>query len=77
MADDHSIRQVPGLYRKRVGDFIVTAVNDGLVSLPPEVMIGMEADEIRSTLTRRFRPGDPARYRRRISDRTRRITHPG
>lgn len=59
MADDHSIRQVPGLYRKRVGDFIVTAVNDGLVSLPPEVMIGMEADEIRSTLTRRFRPGDP------------------
>ena len=59
MTDDQTIRQQPGLYRKRVGDFVVTAVNDGIVPLPPEVMIGMDADEVRATLTRRFRPPDP------------------
>ena len=34
MANDQTIRQVPGLYRRRVGDFVVTAVNDGIVPIP-------------------------------------------
>jgi hypothetical protein len=59
MSKDQPIRQVPGLYRKRVGDFVVTAVNDGIVPLPAEVMVGVAPDEVRKTLTGRFRPGDP------------------
>jgi glyoxylase-like metal-dependent hydrolase (beta-lactamase superfamily II) len=59
MANDQTIRQVPGLYRRRVGDFVVTAVNDGIVPVPPEVMVGMAPQEVKKTLVSRFRPADP------------------
>ncbi|MAS03367.1 MAG: MBL fold metallo-hydrolase [Ahrensia sp.] len=59
MTDDPTIRQVPGIYRKRVGDFVVTAINDGIVPVPPGVMVGMAPDEVKKTLESRFRPGDP------------------
>ncbi|NRC56991.1 hypothetical protein [Neoaquamicrobium sediminum] len=56
MPVNQQIRQVPGLYRKRVGDIVITAVNDGIVPLPPEVMVGMAPDGVRKTLTGRFVP---------------------
>jgi glyoxylase-like metal-dependent hydrolase (beta-lactamase superfamily II) len=59
MTDTQTIRQVPGVYRKRIGDFVVTAVNDGIVPLPAEVMVGIAPDEVRKTLSGRFRPSDP------------------
>ncbi|WP_379013511.1 MBL fold metallo-hydrolase [Neoaquamicrobium sediminum] len=59
MPVNQQIRQVPGLYRKRVGDIVITAVNDGIVPLPPEVMVGMAPDGVRKTLTGRFRPAEP------------------
>ncbi|KAA0909677.1 MBL fold metallo-hydrolase [Aquicoccus porphyridii] len=59
MANDHAFQQVPGIYRRRVGDFVVTAINDGIVPVPAEVMVGMAPDEVKKTLEGRFRPGDP------------------
>lgn len=59
MSVDQPMRQVPGIYRKRIGNFVVTAVNDGIVPLPPEVMVGMAPDDVRKTLTGRFRPAEP------------------
>lgn len=59
MANDQTIRQVPGLYRRRVGDFVVTAVNDGIVPIPAEVMVGMAPEEVQKALASRFRPADP------------------
>lgn len=59
MANDQTIRQVPGLYRRRVGDFVVTAVNDGIVPIPAEVMVGMAPEEVRKALASHFRPADP------------------
>ena len=58
MKNDLTIRQVPGVYRRRVGDFVVTAVNDGIVPIPAEAMVGMMPDEVRKTLAGRFRPAD-------------------
>lgn len=59
MTDDQTIRQVPGIYRRRVGDFVVTAVNDGIVPIPAEVMVGMAPEEVKKALAGRFRPADP------------------
>lgn len=59
MANDQTIRQVPGLYRRRVGDFVVTAVNDGMIPIPAEVMVGMAPEEVQKALASRFRPADP------------------
>lgn len=59
MTEDQTIRQVPGLYRRRVGDFIVTAVNDGMVPIPAGAMVGMAPDEVGKALSSRFRPADP------------------
>lgn len=38
--------QVPGVQRRRVGEFIITAINDGFIELPPESIIGVSAAEI-------------------------------
>lgn len=59
MSKDQTTGQVPGIYRRRVGDLVVTAVNDGIVPVPAEVMVGMAPDEVKRTLASRFRPADP------------------
>ena len=38
-------KQVPGVYRRRVGDVLVTALNDGAIVLPPEVLLGITPEE--------------------------------
>lgn len=35
------IRQVPGVQRRRFGDFIVTALSDGFIMLPPGAVLGV------------------------------------
>ena len=37
--------QVPGVYRRRVGEVMVTALNDGSIVLPPEVYLGITPEE--------------------------------
>ena len=41
--------QVPGVYRRRVGEVLVTALNDGSIVLPAEVLLNITPDE-RETL---------------------------
>ncbi|MBC7133822.1 MAG: MBL fold metallo-hydrolase [Roseovarius sp.] len=59
MSDNQTVQQVSGTCRRRVGEFIVTAVNDGLIPLPPEVLDGLTPDEVATALTARFRPPEP------------------
>ena len=42
--------QVPGVYRRRVGEVLVTALNDGQIVLPMEVLLGVTADEREAVL---------------------------
>ena len=37
--------QVPGVYRRRVGDVLVTALSDGSIVLPPQVFVGVSPEE--------------------------------
>jgi glyoxylase-like metal-dependent hydrolase (beta-lactamase superfamily II) len=59
MSGNETERQVSGTCRRRVGEFMVTAVNDGLIPLPPEVLVGLTPDEVAAALTARFRPAAP------------------
>jgi glyoxylase-like metal-dependent hydrolase (beta-lactamase superfamily II) len=42
--------QVPGVYRRRVGKVLVTALNDGLLMLPPEVLLDITPEDRESLL---------------------------
>jgi len=48
--------QVPGVYHRRVGDIVVTAVSDGFLDGNLEVLRNVEQDEARQILTDNFRP---------------------
>ncbi len=42
--------QVPGLYRRMIGDVLVTAIHDGEVELPAEILVGVTPEERESLL---------------------------
>lgn len=46
--------QVPGYYRMALGDFEVTALYDGYVTLDPKILNGASAKDIQSLLARMF-----------------------
>jgi glyoxylase-like metal-dependent hydrolase (beta-lactamase superfamily II) len=52
-------KQVPGLYRRRVGDALVTAVNDGYLDMPFELLRGTPLDDMRALMREAFREGPP------------------
>jgi glyoxylase-like metal-dependent hydrolase (beta-lactamase superfamily II) len=52
-------KQVPGLYKRRIGDAMVTAVNDGFLDIPFEILRGATPDELRDGMDAAFRPGPP------------------
>ncbi len=49
-------QQVPGLFHRRVGDIVVTAVSDGFLDASIDVLRNIERDEIIRILTESFRP---------------------
>lgn len=51
--------QVPGIYHRRIGDVTVTALADGYLDAPFEVMRDIEAKEADEILTGAFRPSPP------------------
>ncbi len=51
--------QVPGLYRRRVGDVVVTAVNDGHLDLPLDVMTNIAPEDASALLVGQFRRPTP------------------
>ena len=51
--------QAPGYYRRAVGEFIVTALNDGFLDLPIEAFRGIEPQDASALLTSQFRRPTP------------------
>lgn len=59
MADQQQRKQTPGIYQRRIGDAMVTAVNDGYLDMPMEILRGVTPDEMRSAMHDAFRPAPP------------------
>ena len=53
------IPQASGFYRRRVGDLVVTAINDGMIDLPLGAMRGVEPDGASAMLQEAFRAPSP------------------
>ena len=53
------VAQMPGVYRRRVGDMVVTALNDGLLNGTFDLVRGIEPADAEKVMTAGFRPGNP------------------
>lgn len=53
------IAQTPGVYRRKIGDLLVTAFLDGVLEPGFGVATGIEPAEAEAILTANFRPGPP------------------
>lgn len=51
--------QVPGVYHRRIGDVLVTALSDGYLDAPFDVMRNVAPAEADEALKARFRPSPP------------------
>src|SRR6516162_6067897 len=51
-------KQVPGVYHRRIGDIVVTALSDGYVDAPYTVM-RIAPEDAEAILARHFRPSPP------------------
>jgi glyoxylase-like metal-dependent hydrolase (beta-lactamase superfamily II) len=49
-------QQIPGVYHRRVGDIVVSAISDGFLDGTLEVLRNISQDEARRILTENFRP---------------------
>ena len=49
-------QQVPGIYHRRVGDIVLTAINDGFLDATVDVLRNISEDEARRILADNFRP---------------------
>jgi glyoxylase-like metal-dependent hydrolase (beta-lactamase superfamily II) len=52
-------KQVPGLYRRRIGDALVTTVNDGFLDIPFAILRGAELADMQGLMKSAFRDGPP------------------
>ncbi len=50
-------QQIPGVYHRRIGEIVVTALSDGYLDGAVEVLQNITPDELRRMLTEAFRPG--------------------
>src|SRR5579872_5367279 len=50
------LQQIPGLYHRKIGEIIVTAVSDGYLDGNLEVMRNVDLDRAHKILTEAFRP---------------------
>ncbi len=48
--------QIPGIYHRRIGDIVVTAISDGYLDGTLDVMRNVDLDKARQILTDAFRP---------------------
>ncbi|MEJ0097189.1 MAG: MBL fold metallo-hydrolase [Bauldia sp.] len=52
-------KQMPGVYKRRIGDAMVTVVNDGFLDMTFEILRGTERSEMEGLMSKVFRPGPP------------------
>jgi glyoxylase-like metal-dependent hydrolase (beta-lactamase superfamily II) len=50
------ILQIPGVYHRKIGDIVVTAISDGYLDSTLEVMRNVDKDKAKQILTDAFRP---------------------
>ena len=50
-------QQIPGVYHRRIGDIVVTALSDGYLDGTVDVLQNIAPDEAMRMLTANFRPG--------------------
>lgn len=53
------VRQVPGVYHRRIGDVLVTAISDGYLDAPFEVLRNLSAEEAERALRASLRRSPP------------------
>ena len=56
---DTTEKQTPGVYKRRIGDAIVTTVNDGFLDIPFAILRGAELDDMQGLMRDVFRDGPP------------------
>src|SRR3954469_3574119 len=49
-------QQIPGVYHRKIGDIMVTAISDGYLDSTLDVMLNVDRDRARQILTDAFRP---------------------
>lgn len=52
-------RQVAGIYRRRIGDMLVTTVNDGFLDIPFSVLRGAETEAMQTLMRKAYRNSSP------------------
>jgi glyoxylase-like metal-dependent hydrolase (beta-lactamase superfamily II) len=56
---DPDQKQAPGIYRRRIGDAMVTAINDGYLDMPFELLRGVPLEDMRGLMREAFHEGPP------------------
>jgi glyoxylase-like metal-dependent hydrolase (beta-lactamase superfamily II) len=56
---ENTSKQTPGVYRRRIGDALVTTINDGFLDIPFEILRGVPRDEMQALMHSAFRDGPP------------------
>jgi glyoxylase-like metal-dependent hydrolase (beta-lactamase superfamily II) len=51
------VQQIPGVYHRRIGDIVVTALSDGFLDGAVEVLQNIQPTDATRMLTEQFRPG--------------------
>jgi glyoxylase-like metal-dependent hydrolase (beta-lactamase superfamily II) len=52
-------KQTPGLYKRRIGDALVTTVNDGFLDIPFAILRGTHLEDFHGLMRDAFRDGPP------------------
>ena len=52
-------KQTPGVYRRRVGDALVTTINDGFLDISFEILRGAGLEDLQGLMRGAFRDGPP------------------
>ena len=52
-------QQTPGVYRRRIGDALVTTINDGFLDINFEILRGAGLDDFQGLMRAAFRDGPP------------------
>lgn len=52
-------KQTPGVYKRRIGDAMVTVINDGFLDIPFEILRGTELDDMKGLMQATYRSTPP------------------
>jgi glyoxylase-like metal-dependent hydrolase (beta-lactamase superfamily II) len=56
---DEPRKQTPGVYRRKVGDAMVTVINDGFLDIPRAILRGTERSDMEALMREHFHEGGP------------------